>query len=184
MRCVNICWQAMISRIVCWRAMQHSLIAASAGLGLSFGSFLCRCHLLLFRCSNLPWQQKHTRAWIAALNMRGDVSAHDSAWPLSPSRWCLILWDSSVTAINICLSVYNCIEAVLTHEHQRRQKDDRNKRCWPSHRWRYLMLYVLVGHRMWFLRMSGIYIYMGIPATTPTGRLAHFINIEDGSPTL
>ena len=76
MRCVNICWQAMISRIVCWRAMQHSLIAASAGLGLSFGSFLCRCHLLLlFRCSNLPWQQKHTRAWIAALNMRGDVSA-------------------------------------------------------------------------------------------------------------
>ena len=172
MRCVNICWQAMISRIVCWRAMQHSLIAASAGLGLSFGSFLCRCHLLLlFRCSNLPWQQKHTRAWIAALNMRGDVSAHDSAWPLSPSRWCLILWDSSVTAMNICLSVYNCIEAVLNHEHQWQQKDNRNKRCWQSHRWRYLMLYVLVGHRMWFLRMSGT---MGTPAT---------FSQQDGSPT-
>ena len=37
-------------RIVCWRAMQHSELAA----GPSFGSFLCRCYLLLFRCSNLP----------------------------------------------------------------------------------------------------------------------------------
>ena len=160
-------------RIVCWRAMQHSELAA----GLSFGSVLCRC-LLLFRCSNLPWKRKHARAWIAALSMRGDVSAHDSAWPLSPSRWCLFLWDSSVTAINICLSVYNCIEAVLNHEHQWQQKDNRNKRCWQSHRWRYLMLYVLVGHRMWFLRHYGNSSYF-----FPTGWLAHLINIEDGSPT-
>ena len=99
---------------VCWRAMQHSELAA----GLSFGSVLCRC-LLLFRCSNLPWKHKHTRAWIAALSMRGDVSAQDSAWPPKPVKMMFIfVCDSSAIAINICLSVYNCIEATLNHEHQ------------------------------------------------------------------
>ena len=169
-------------RIVCWRAMQHSELAA----GLSFGSVLCR-RLLLFRCSNLPWKHKHARAWIAALSMRGDVSAQDSAWPPKPVKMMFIsVCDSPAIAINICLSVYNSIEAVLysiNHEHQWRQKDNRNKRCWQSHRWRYLMLYVLVGNHMWFLRMSGIYgnssYYpnrMARPPYTHWGWLAHLIN--------
>ena len=166
-------------KLVCWRAMQHSELAA----GLSFGSVLCRC-LLLFRCSNLPWKHKHARAWIAALSMRGDVSAQASAWPPKPVKMMFIfVRDSPAIAINICLSVYNCIEAVLNHEHQWQQKDNRNKRCWQSHRWRYLMLYVLVGHRMWFLRMSGIYgnssynpNRMARPVYKHWGWLAHLIN--------
>ena len=106
------------NKLVCWRAMQHSELAA----GLSFGSVLCRC-LLLFRCSNLPWKHKHARAWIAALSMRGDVSAQDSAWPPKPVKMMFFLvCDSPAIAINTCLSVYNCIEAILNHEHQWQQK--------------------------------------------------------------
>ena len=183
MRCVNICRQAMISnKELCAGEPCNTHLLRRAFFWRAF-LFAAATFFFFFAAAIFLDSKKHTRAWIAAVNMRGDVSAHDSAWPLSPSRWCLFLWDSSVTAINICLSVYNCIEAVLTHEHQRRQKDNRNKRFWPSHRWRYLMLYVLVGHRMWFLRMSGIYgnssynpNRMPRPFYKHWGWLAHLIN--------
>ena len=180
MRCVNLRRQAMIyqTNLCAGEPCNTQNLLRAFLLAVFFAA------AFFFFAPAIFFESTNAQAWIAALSMRGDVSAQDSARPLKPVKMMYIfVCDSPAIAINICLSVYNCIEAVLNHEHQWQQKDNRNKRCWQSHRWRYLMLYVLLGHRMWFLRMFGIYgnsnynpNRMARPFYKHWGWLAHLIN--------